>query len=185
MIQERLASFLFEPERYLGDSLPVARYRLEQVLPLRDFKESDYAQSLDAKLLLLYPAEWQLLGFGCALLPFIGEIERSMDGRFRRAVRARLSEEQVRLFDSISLTETSPAFLLPRNVWTNPDTVMQAGCTNLMQWASWSDAQRAYMELRHPMTSPAISPITNNHIEVLCQILLPNHSWLLHNQASI
>lgn len=178
-MEERLQAFLFAPQTWIREaqgSLPLARYYQDKIAPVALFKREDY-NSLGSKLVLLSDAEMNLLGLTVATTPFCGQIERHLYAKFVRTVKAHLSAEQIGQLDQLTL-ESRPQFLLSPKVWENEEEVIRAGISALLEALPPHPHLQTIATHRFGFTSPAVSGLSTSLIEELCQISLPNLSWL-------
>jgi len=174
-----VASLLFDPTPWItkaGGNLAVARYYQNQMAPLSGYSSLDFG-SFDSKLALLPDAQMQLLGFTCAIAPFIGTIGTNLNGSFRRAVKSRLCGERIAQLDQLT-GHPLPTFLLPPDSWADPDAIALAAIAAVLDCAKPSAPAKAICDFRFERTAPAVASLTISLVEVLCQISLPTAQWL-------
>jgi len=213
---QRLYGFLFDPaagvqiaavrtlfnesEQALLDKNASTEAQLRQLASqkinaagIQNIDLKSFEQSTANKLALLSIEEWHLLGLGVALLPSIGRIARSMDGNFRRGIRAVLKEADIEALDALAADEQlmtmKPNFLAPSMVWKNIDVVQAGGIKAILdQVCDWpkvvSDRTLWKFAASEKQVGPIVTGLQPQHIEVLCKTLLPNHPWLLSSNQT-
>ena len=171
----------------------LAALKINQHHPIAAVKLTNFESDITHKLALLSIAEWRLLGLGVALLTFAGRIARSMDGNFRRGVRAVLKEPEIEALDGLSsdaqLMAIKPAFQAPSIVWKNMEIVHAGGIHAIQeQLCHWPEsiAVRTFWKFtsNENKTGAIVTGLQPQHIEALCRILLPNHPWLLSSSPT-
>jgi hypothetical protein len=179
MIEQRLLEHVFEPQTWLpqaGGDKHVARYYQSKAYPLAQFQKADYLDSFTGRLVLLSDAEWHLLGFSCAVMPFAGKLANNLNGRLRRALKAYFADELVLKMDQLP---NDCSFLLTPDCWDDRLAVAKAGIAAILCELEFSNSQQNILALRFEKTCPAISNLTISLVEDLCKISLPNLPWLL------
>jgi hypothetical protein len=182
--EQLLAAHLFEPQTWVArakGNLALARHYQQKAAPLSQFANQDW-DSFAARVILLPSAQLEVLGFACALTPFIGTIGTNLNGRMRRALKGYLSAEQVASLDSLPLVGNQ--FLLGQKDWDNPCAIAHAGLASAIACLPLGPQQQSAWELRVDLPSPAVSCLTATLVEDLCKILLPTQAWLFQETTS-
>jgi hypothetical protein len=185
MIQERLINHILYPQTWIpqaNGNIHVARYHQNKVAPIQSFQAKDYTDTLAGRLLLLSEAEFHLLGFGIAILPYAGKIGKSIDGRFRKAVRSRFESSVIESIDS--QCQNNHLFSkITNHGWSNIEEISLRGINALKTTNEFNQYQLKILDYRFASIEPAVSNLTIEIVEDLCKISLPNLSWLWQDPA--
>lgn len=184
-MQDRLIAHVLAPQTWIpqanGD-IHVARFHQQRIEPTSQFVQSDYTDSLSGRLMLLNDAEWKLLGFAVAVCPYSGQIGTSINGKFRKAVKSRFEQATVDQLDALNPREA--ASRIGAHQWADVEEVALMGIASIRQWASLTDAQNRILDVRFKATEVATQNMTEELMEELCKISLPNLLWLWDYPAS-
>ena len=199
-LEAPLRQFLFEPEgwcrpRALGAqqlspespqaTRPGWRRAVASVVPPRGLDAALLCRNLRGRLALLPRADWLRLGLCVCVLPSCGQIQRSLDGHFRRAVQQLLDDEGVQGLDRVAeqLPGDRPVFLAGPGAWRHPDHLAAGGVRAAMEQACrWTDPVRLRVRLRFEPEElqgpPSVGGIDITWLEIACKALWPHHPWL-------
>lgn len=170
------------------DSLPGTpaawRRALAHSQPPRRLDATLLAGPLRGRLALLSREEWWRLGLCVCVLPSCGQIQRSLDGHFRRAVRQLLDDETLEGLDQKAAhADTRPVFLAGPGAWRDPDSLAAGGVRAAMEQAcSWPEPIRQRVRLRFEPKEltgpPSVRGLDITWLEIACRALWPQHPWL-------
>jgi hypothetical protein len=200
---EPLRQFFFETHTWVrpralaqmvgGAALPVEEGRavdagwrraVAQLLPPRKLDTDLLCHDLRGRLALLSRADWLRLGLCVGVLSSCGQIQRSMDGHFRRVVRQLLEEEAIqRLDQGVDVPAQKPVFLAGPGAWRAPEPLALAGVRAAMaQACPWPDAVasrvRLHFEPEELEGAHSVSGLDMRWLEIACKALWPDHPWL-------
>lgn len=156
---------------------------LARALPPRRLDPGLLGRDLRGRLALLLRADWLRLGLCIAVLPFCGQIQRSMDGHFRRVVRQALDEAALQSLDQQGALAERPVFLAGAGAWRTPD-LLAAGAVRaaLEQACGWPDPVRERFALQFEPEEleapPSVGGLDMTWLEIACKASLPDHPWL-------
>lgn len=199
-LQAPLRQFVFEPEGWcrpqaLGVPQLAAgarqpprsswRRAVAAIVPPRMLDAALLCRNLRGRLALLPRADWLQLGLCVCVLPFCGQIQRSLDGHFRRAVQQLLEEEAIQRLDRIAgeAPPDRPVFLAGPGAWRSPDRLAAGGMRAAMEQACfWTDPVALRVRLRFEPDElqgpPSVGGIDITWLEIACKALWPQHPWL-------
>ena len=209
-IGEPLRHFLFEPEKWVhpgwlasllmprvtpanaawADRLPSGPWPTRWIhqqtalhAPLGGVDLSVLVDHWSGRLALLSAPEALRLGMVVSLLPFAGQLRRSMDGHLRRAMRQNLEDVTVEALDMAVVSPPQVRSTLPAGAWRQPDLVAGAGLqAAVAQACAWPDAVVRRFEWRFdPLVwalPASVAGLTMDSLEVACRALFPDHPWL-------
>jgi hypothetical protein len=155
-----------------------------QLLPPRRLDADLLCRDLRGRLALLSRADWLRLGLCVCVLPFCGQIQRSMDGHFRRAVRQLLEEEAIqRLDQAVDALAERPVFRAGPGAWRAPDPLALGGVRAAMgQACPWPDSVALRVHLHFEPEdlegADSVSGLDMTWLEIACKALWPDHPWL-------
>lgn len=203
LLREPLERFVFASDtwvrprslaRHLGAPDPSAwggapadaaglRRALARALPPHRLDAGLLGRDLRGRLALLPRADWLRLGLCIAVLPFCGQIQRSMDGHFRRAVRQALDEAALQSLDQQGMLAERPTFLAGAGAWRTPALLAAGGVRSAMEQAcGWPDPVRQRFALQFEPEEleapPSVGGLNMTWLEIACKVLLPDHPWL-------
>jgi hypothetical protein len=142
------------------------------------------AGHLRGRLALLSREEWWRLGLCVCVLPSCGQIQRSLDGHFRRAVRQLLDEVALEGLDlNAGQWHTRPVFLAGPGAWRDPNSLAAGGVRAAMEQACpWPEPVRQRVQLRFEpeelTVPPSVRGLDITWLEIACRALWPQHPWL-------
>jgi hypothetical protein len=129
--------------------------------------------------------EWLRLGLCVCVLPSCGQIQRSMDGHFRRAVQQLLDEREIASLDRLAddLPSERPVFAAGPSAWRNLEALATGGVRAAMEQACrWPEPVRMRARLRfepEELQGPAsVNGLDITWMEISCRALWPQHPWL-------
>lgn len=166
----------------LGDGAGLRRV-MGRVLPPRRLDAALLTRNLRGRLALLPRADWLRLGLCISVLPFCGQIQRSMDGHFRRVVRQALDELTVQGLDAQAALGDRPVFLGGAGAWRTPDALAAGGLRAALEQAcGWPDPVRTRFALQFEPEEleapPSVGGLDMTWLEIACKASLPDHPWL-------
>ena len=202
-LQAPLRAFMFETESWLRPRAVAAalgytqappdaglangpgwRRLTAQVAPPGRLDVDLVCADLRGRLALLSRTDWLRLGLCVCVLPSCGQIQRSMDGHFRRVVRQLLDEEAMAGLDRMeALPAERPVDLSSPGAWRAPEALAAAGLRAAMtQACRWTDPVRRRVELHFEPDElagpPAVGGLDMRWMEIACKALWPDHPWL-------
>jgi hypothetical protein len=151
-------------------------------LPPRELPLNLLTGDLPGRLALLPRADWLRLGLCLALLPLRGQILRSMDGHFRRAVRQGLDEAVLAALDQRAGGDAVRS-LLGAGAWRTPAQVAAGGVVAALDQAcDWPAPVRQRFELQFAAGElaqpPSVAGLDPHFLEIACKASWPDHPWL-------
>lgn len=202
-LRQPLERFVFAPHtwvrprslaRHLGAPFPAAwgtanadaagvRRVMARALPPRRLDTSLLARDLRGRLALLPRTDWLRLGLCISVLPFCGQIQRSMDGHFRRVVREALGETALRDLDQYGAQAERPIFLAGAGAWRAPAALAAGGVRSALEQAcGWPDPVRKRFALQFEPEEleapPSVGGLDMTWLEIACKASWPDHPWL-------
>jgi len=182
-----LSRHLGAPSTYAWDGTPPDAAGLRRVmacaLPPRRLDTGLIGRDLRGRLALMPRADWLRLGLCIAVLPFCGQIQRSMDGHFRRAVRQVLDEAALERLDQQAGLAERPVFRAGAGAWRAPDLLAAGGVRSAVEQAcGWPEPVRQRFALQFEPEElealPSVGGLDMTWLEIACKVLLPDHPWL-------
>lgn len=202
-LAQPLREFLFETDGWLrprsmagvlgvvepalvADGSPASRWRrvLARVAPPCTLDTDLICRDLRGRLALLSRSDWLRLGMCLCVLPSCGQIQRSLDGHFRRMVAQLLEEESIQALDRVPAEGlVRPVFLAGPTAWRTPEMLAAGGVRAAMaQVCPWPDPValrvRLHFEPEDLEGPPSVSGLDNSWLEIACKALWPDHPWL-------
>lgn len=202
-LREPLERFFFAPHtwvrprslaRHLGPDEPAPEQispghvaSLQRVvaraLPPRRLDAGMLGRDLRGRLALLPRADWLRLGLCISVLPACGQIQRSMDGHFRRVVRQALDEATLQSLDQQGVLAERPTFLAGAGAWRAPALLAAGGMRSAVEQAcGWPDPVRERFALQFEPEEleapPSVGGLDMTWLEIACKASLPDHPWL-------
>jgi hypothetical protein len=197
-----LREFLFETDpwlrpraiiRALGSPAPAGlpmspdsgwRRLLARAAPPHKLDADLLTQDLRGRLALLSRTDWLSLGLCVGVLPACGQIERSMDGHFRRVVRQLLDDDALQRLDRVvEFGRDKPVFRAGPGAWRSPAPLAAGGVRAIMaQVCLWPDPVTLRVKMRFEPEElhgpPSVSGLDITWLEIACEALWPDHPWL-------
>lgn len=155
----------------------------DRVAPIGDIELRRLTRDWHSRLALLDAQRWMDLGFTLSVLPFCGQVQRSMDGNFRRALRDQFGADAVALLDEQAGEGLAPKFLLGPGAWKHPQRVAAGGVRAAMtELCDWGGAVRQRFALQfdpHVLAAPpSVEGLDETSLEIACKLTLQDHPWL-------
>jgi hypothetical protein len=156
---------------------------LARLLPPRRLDIELLSRELRGRLALLPRGDWLRLGLCVAVLPFCGQILRSMDGHFRRVVQQALDESALSGLEGQAAVPERPVFLGGPGAWRSADRLAAGGVrAALEQVCMWPDPIRQRFDLQfepEELDVPAsVGGLNMTWLEIACKASWPDHPWL-------
>ena len=165
-----------------GDGAGLLRV-VARALPPRRLDAGLLGRDLRGRLALLPRADWLRLGLCISVLPSCGQIQRSMDGHFRRVVRQALDETALQSLDQQGTVPARPVFLAGAGAWRAPALLAAGGMRSALEQAcGWPDPVRQRFALQFEPEEleapPSVGGLDMTWLEIACKASLPDHPWL-------
>ena len=174
-----------EPGVQAGAAVDRGRRRaLARVAPPRRLDPKLLCRDLRGRLAMMPRADWLRLGLCLCVLPSCGQIQRSMDGHFRRVVRELLEEQAIRWLDGMEgFPGEKPVLWAGPGAWRSPEGLAAGGVRAAMsQVCHWPDLIRLRVRLNFEpgeLEGPAsVAGLDTSWLEIACKALWPDHPWL-------
>ena len=104
------------------------RRALARVAPPRRLDPDLLCRDLRGRLAMMPRADWLRLGLCVCVLPSCGQIQRSLDGHFRRVVRELLEEPVIRWLDDMEgFPGERPVLWAGPGAWRSPEALAAGG----------------------------------------------------------
>ena len=161
------------------------RQAIARFVPPGRLDASLLCRDLRGRLALLPREDWMRLGLCLCVLPACGQIQRSVDGHFRRAVQQLLDEEAIQGLDGMGdgLPAMRPVLLAGPGAWRAPERLATGAVRAAMDQAClWTEPVRQRVGLRfepEELQGPhSVRGIDMTWLEIACKALWPQHPWL-------